>query len=396
MEMIRYRAAEGAQWGEWLVVRKNVLRTPPGLAEAADPSGFTYPQGHSNNDGLLHIAFAGRSNLHGNSDIYYGRYLTGPEPFQDANANGRYDQGEAYTDLDRDGLYDEDPLTDDNTGGLIPFPRVIGEVAEPLTSRTFASRHIEWVAFMGLWPQIYVDDSAGQPQPIYNPAANPPRFDRETGRYVIDNASFFLADGSGPVTGEVRFDPATGAIYFPEAPNRVTIDYTPRLMRLTKHPGSDVMPTAFVETYRYLDDGGAQQPAGFIPRLWIFWVRAGTVGLGPRMFFKTYRWAPDPDDAQNAGWIEEIRPNAQRWASLNGLPGAVWPVDGGERAVQVDHPVNEFGVMAVKDPRYAQVWLVWSSSRSVSTGTQPDPVTGSVYTHNADVYYEPFNPAMPE
>jgi len=139
-----------------------------------------------------------------------------------------------------------------------------------------------------------------------------------------------------------------------------------------------------------------QQPSGFIPRLWVFWVRAGTVGLGPRLFFKTYRRVPDPDDAQNSGWLEEIRSNAQQWATLNGLAGAVWTVDGGERAVQVDHPVNEFGLTAVKDPRYPQVWLLWSSTRSVATGTQKDPVTGSSYTHNADIYYEPFSPAMPE
>ena len=87
---------------------------------------------------------------------------------------------------------------------------------------------------------------------------------------------------------------------------------------------------------------------------------------------------------------------AQQWATLNGLAGAVWTVDGGERAVQVDHPVNEFGLTAVKDPRYPQVWLLWSSTRSVATGTQKDPVTGSSYTHNADIYYEPFSPAMPE
>jgi hypothetical protein len=312
---------------------------------------------NANNDDLLHVAFAARSHLHRNTDIYYGRWK----------------------------------VEDVNRPQLVRFRRVQNppERAEKLSERIYASTHIEWAVGAGLWPQIYVADPGGNPQAIYDPSSSPPRFDAETGRYVIEGAHYYRAGGSTEITGlKVEFDPAAGAVYFPQTPNPVFIDYSPQLLRLTTHPGRDATASAFIETYRDLDQNGQQRPASFNPRLWVFWVRAGTAGLAPRLYFKAYRWLAGP--VENTGWQEEIRANKD-------AGGNYYQVDVGEQAVPLNRSVNEFGLSAVKDPRYAQVWLAWSSTRAAPMGTTSTPgwQVGEPATANADIYLEPFAPLLP-
>jgi len=342
----------------WAIVAEKALPTSSALAFAADPSGFSFPMTNANNDDLLHVAFAARSHLHRNTDIYYGRWKV-------------------------EGV---------NTPQLVGFRRVQNppERAEKLSDRIYASTHIEWAVGSGLWPQIYVADPGGNPQAIYDPSSSPPRFDAETGRYVIEGAHYYPAGGSTEVTGlKVEFDPAAGAVYFPQAPNPVFIDYNPQLLRLTTHPGRDATPSAFIETYRDLDQNGQPQPANFNPRLWVFWVRAGTAGLAPRLYFKTYRLVGTAPVA-DAGWQEEIRANKD-------AAGNYYLVDVGEQAVPLNRSVNEFGLSAVKDPRYAQVWLAWSSTRAAPMGTTSTPgwQVNDPATANADIYLEPLAPLLP-
>jgi len=66
-----------------------------------------------------------------------------------------------------------------------------------------------------------------------------------------------------------------------------------------------------------------------------------------------------------------------------------WDAEAGSRAVPVDHTANEFGLCAVKDPLYAQVWLFWSSTRSAPTGTAAGAAPDS------DLYYQVLDPALP-
>jgi hypothetical protein len=56
----------------------------------------------------------------------------------------------------------------------------------------------------------------------------------------------------------------------------------------------------------------------------------------------------------------------------------------------VDHAANEFGLSAVKDPAYPQVWLFWSSTRGAPTG-QPAPPAAA----DSDLYYQAFAPELP-
>jgi hypothetical protein len=347
MELLRMQGGGGAPW---LMVGKQPLPTSPALDFSADPCGFAWDAYPS----VLHVVFSGRSRVHANTDIYYGHW----------QVEG-VDKAQALT-----------------------FRAVTGEAAESLTSRSFASRHIEWAVGNGSWPQIYVADPSGSPQAIYDPATSAPRFDSQTGRYVIANASFYPAGGAATVAGQVEFDASAGVVYFPQAPNPVSLDYRPYLLRLTTHLGRDATPSAFIETYRDLDENGQPRPAPFNPRLWLFWVRSGTAGLAPRLYFKTYRWVGDAS-VENTGWQEEIRANRD-------AAGNFYPLDVGEQAVPLNRTVNELGISAVKDPRYAQVWLAWSSTRGVPSSQLTDLMALTSGTVNADVYLEAFAPPLPD
>jgi uncharacterized repeat protein (TIGR01451 family) len=354
IEFLRMQRAGGA----WLMTGKYPLPTSRALDFAADPCGFAWDVYPS----VLHVAFAARARLSGNTDIYYGRWKV-------------------------EGVDQPQPLT---------FRRVTGEAAERLTSRSFAGRHIEWAVGNGLWPQIYVADPSGNPQAIYDPATNAPRFDSQTGRYVIEGAHYYRVGsviGDPEITGQrVEFDASAGAVYFPQAPDPVSLDYRPYLLRLTTHLGRDATPSAFIETYRDLDENGQPWPVNFNPRLWLFWVRSGTAGLAPRLYFKTYRWVPDAQGIgtpENMGWQEEIRANRD-------ATGDFYPLDVGEQAVPLNRTVNELGISAVKDPRYAQVWLAWSSTRGAPSSQLTDLTALTSGTVNADLYLEPFAPPLPD
>jgi len=347
MELLRMQRAGGG----WLMVGKQPLPTSPALDFSADPCGFAWDAYPS----VLHVVFSGRSRVHANTDIYYGHW----------QVEG-VDKAQALT-----------------------FRAVTGEAAESLTSRSFASRHIEWAVANGSWPNIYVANPTGAPQAIYNPSdpAQEPRYDASTGRYVIANASFYPAGGAATVAGQVEFDASAGVVYFPQAPNPVSLDYRPYLLRLTTHLGRDATPSAFIETYRDLDENGQPRP-DFNPRLWLFWVRSGTAGLAPRLYFKTYRWIADAS-VENTDWQEEIRANRD-------AAGNFYPLDVGEQAVPLNRTVNELGISAVKDPRYAQVWLAWSSTRGVPSSQLTDLTALTSGTVNADVYLESFAPPLPD
>jgi uncharacterized repeat protein (TIGR01451 family) len=384
-EIARAKDINTQQWGEWRVARDVALKTSDALSSSKDPSAFTYPVGHPAYDGLIHVIFSGRSRREANSDLFYARYAIGPgEPFTDANGDGAWNSGEYFIDLNDNGTYDADidPLTEPRADARVPWPTLSETLSRRSAGKVFVARHLDWVVQGNysvsparlVTPAITVDET---PFDLY------PAFDAVRGRWEV--RSF---DGK-----RVEFDPLAGVVYVSFAATSVQVSYSPRLLRLTTHPGSDTSPSAFIETYRYRQ-AGAGQPEGFIPRLWVFWVRSGGPGLSPRIYFKTYRRTPDattPADPLRASWLEEIRPNASIWAARNGLSGAsLWPVDVGDRLVRSDHAANEFGICAVKDPRYPEVWLFWSSTRGIASGDPANPVT-----HDADIYYQVLAPALP-
>jgi len=276
-------------------------------------------------DSLANVVFTGRSQLHGNNDLYWARF-----------------------DLTRAG--------DQASAGLCSFPHIY-EAPTPLQgSMVYATRHQRWLGEIQLW------DGTGQ---IYSGAFADAPFDPATGNYT-------LVAG----TRRILVNPDSGRIEFvAQAPTgQVAVYYAPRLLRLTEHPGNDLTPAAFVETYRYQDGTGASQPAGFRPRLWVFWARGGGPGLGASLYWKTYRLA---SHLFAPTWEPEQRQNNldQRW-------------DVGEELVPLDQVANEFGISACKDPRSGQVWLFWSSTRG-----KPPAGAGQ---YNTDLYYETFAPPLPD
>jgi hypothetical protein len=367
------------------VTRDAALKTSDALVATKDPSAFSYPVGYSGYDGLIHVIFSGRSRREANFDLFYVRYAIDPEPFTDLNGDGQWSPGEPFADLNGNGVRDADPLADRETSGRLAWPALSETLSRRSAGSVFLARHLDWVVRVNygvspprlVTPVIAVDAVPFDLSPV---------FDGTSGRWQVGSS-----DGR-----RIEFDPLDGVVYLGFRADAVNVSYSPRLMRLTTHPGDDTSPSAFIETYRYLSlPDRVPQPTNFIPRLWVFWVRSGGPGLSPRIYFKTYRRAPDatvPGDPLMATWLEEIRPNAPVWAVRNGLPEApLWPVDVGDRLVRNDHAANEFGLSAAKDPRYPQVWLFWSSTRGIASGDPASPVT-----HNADIYYQVLAPALPD
>jgi uncharacterized repeat protein (TIGR01451 family) len=297
---VRYRSrALGGGWGAW--TGPVTLYSSSGLTAARDPSAFEF-------DGYLWVVFSGASAYHRNYDIYCARY---------------------------------DPAT----LGQVAFGGVTGEALTPDAARTiFVSRHKEWVVTGRADVQIYVGGTEiGGALGAYDPA---------TGRYPITGGTY-----------DVTFSPSLGTVYFSVVPTAaVTADYTPKLLRLTTHPADESNPAAFMETYRYLDAGGNPQPAGYVPRLWVFWTQEGLITQGAEITYLSAHW-----DAATSTLTEERAP----------------------RVVPVDHVANEFGLCAVKDPRYAQVWLLWSSTRAAPSGGAEGAAADS------DIYYQVFDPELP-
>jgi len=143
-----------------------------------------------------------------------------------------------------------------------------------------------------------------------------------------------------------------------------------QLLRLTTHPANESNPAAFIETYRYLDASNqprpsvaAGDPADYDPRLWVFWVQEGIGGGGGEIMYVTLR-------------------------GLQTNPLQLTP-ERAPRQVSVDHAANDFGLCAVKDRRYAQVWLFWSSTRGAPTAGAAGAAA------NSDIYCQAFNPELP-
>jgi uncharacterized repeat protein (TIGR01451 family) len=139
-------------------------------------------------------------------------------------------------------------------------------------------------------------------------------------------------------------------------------------LRCLSNHGSDASnPSAFMESYRYKWSDGRNwhfEPAWqvYTPRLWVFWAQQGLAGQSTEILYQTLRW-----DAASSILVPEDQP----------------------RAVPVDHQANEFGLCAVKDPIYPQVWLFWSSTRGAPSLSPQPPAPDS------DIYYQTFNPALP-
>jgi len=282
-------------------------------------------------DELVNVIFAGRSGIEGNNDLYWARF----DPSRDALG--------------------EDP-------GLSAFGAV-GEApqAQDANRLVYVTRHKRWQMEAGV--QFYYN---GVPVP---------------GTLTADANGEYTLDTGTAAFGRVKINPDSGRIRLqriPDPQRTVSLYYVPRLLRLTESPGNDFSPSAFVETYRYADpadpSGQTRYPDAFVPRLWVFWVRSGGPGLGNNLYWKTYRPGRLYGDAE---WMPEVRPN--------GLDGR-WDV--GETMVPLDHVANEFGISAVKDPFYAQVWLFWSSTRG-------KPAAGGA-TFDADLYYQVIAPPLPD
>jgi hypothetical protein len=267
--------------------------------------------------GYLWVAFSGVSGYHGNWDIYLARY--NPNPV-----------GGALTKM--------------------AFARVLGEPLSPDASHTvFASRHKAWQ--LSAPPQtadlkIYVG-----------------------GEDIRGTSVSASAEGwcvlQGTSLGNVDFHPGLGLVRFAgSVAGSVRLDYTPQLLRLTTAAANESNPALIIEAYRYLDGGGNPAPAGYVPRLWVFWEQEGIATGAAEIMYETMR---------------ESAPLAGDWQP--------------ERAagrVVVDHAANEFGLSAVKDPAYPQVWLFWSSTRGAPTG-QPAPPAAA----DSDLYYQAFAPELP-
>jgi len=306
-------------------------------------------------DNLADVIFSGRSQAHGNYDLYWARY-------------------------------DARQMEDEASSGLSTFPYV-REQASPVdaTGRVYLTRHQQWLVRdeqgHNSFITLYVYDRYGPNAQDWGwlPVRGiPGRYDKGAGIYPMTGAWERWDEAQGAlvaVTRHLNLNPDAGRIEWDTPPTGpVAVDYAPRLLRLTDHAGNDAAPAAFVETYRYLDDSGARQPAGFRPRLWVFWVRHGGPGLGSNLYGKTYRlssqlWSP--------GWVSEERPNN---------PSSRW--DAGETLVPLDHGANEFGISACKDPRLAQVWLFWSSTRG------KPPVAGAQGQYDTDLYYQVIAPPL--
>jgi len=148
---------------------------------------------------------------------------------------------------------------------------------------------------------------------------------------------------------------------------RVPFPGEPNGLRCLTNHGSDASnPSAFMESYRYKwldsDNNWHFEPAGYLPRLWVFWTQQGLAGQTAEIMYQTLTW-----DATNS----------------------VLNPDRAPRAAPVDHQANEFGLCAVKDPTYAQVWLFWSSTRGAPNRSPDAPAPDS------DIYCETFNPQLP-
>lgn len=448
--LYRSRPAGGGAWSGWA---RQALVTSAGLEASRHPSAFGF-------DGYLWVVFSGASQYHGNYDIYCARYEPG-------------------------------------TLAQAPFAR-FSETLTPGAGRTvFASRHKEWVISdppVDGEVNIYVGGVRLAGAPV----------DLGTGRYRINDGTY-----------NPEFDPALGTVYFSADPlAEVTADYTPKLLRLTTDPADESNPSAFVETYRYLDGGGAPQPVPYDPRLWVFWTQGGQPTAGADIMYLSLREAltyyfHDEASAEpaTAGQLHQRGPDAAgvdlavgagipfdtqaATPDVTAIPEGVWafnftaygdyadyatenaqiyfrvyrrstpgnvnallfqtalspkldPVprqytiverqgpfalnatdriyvevlavvggsaqahfiyEGGSgsrltaplvfgaeraaRAVPVDHRANELGLYAVKDPRYAQVWLFWTSTRGAPTGPAGEAAADS------DVYYQAFDPELP-
>ena len=378
------------------------------LSDVRDPVAFADPTG----SGLVDLVFTARSGQEGNHDIYHARYnpallgdkLTyGEAPFavltdrlsphDPANATfvGRhrrwaeslYSVGTAYV---ANGAATVTGVGTSWSAGLVAGDRIrfgadtasyIIASVDSDTQVTLAAPYAgASIAAPGagyaIGPvRIYVcsADQAPSPGAEIGGAASP--FDATAGRYLI----------SGTRYGTVEVYPDLGLVNFrqsqPANGLAVTVAYAPRLMRLTTSARDDLTPAAFVETYRYLDGSNQPQPAGFIPRLWVFSTRSGGEGSAPRIYLQTFR--RQTDASGNLGWVPETRNN---WP--------YWSTDVSETIIPLEHAANEFGLTAVKDPVLAQVWLFWSSTRSLSAGAGVPP------TQNADIYTMTLNPALPE
>ena len=245
------------------------------------------------------------------------------------------------------------PTPDALTGKLskAPFARISGEPLSPDASRTvFASRHKVWQ--LSAPPQttdlkIYVAgaDIGG------------------TGVSAPDAEGWRVLQGTS--LGNVDFHPGLGLVRFAgSVAGSVRLDYTPQLLRLTTAAANESNPALIIETYRYRDAGGNLLPAGYRHRLWVFWVQEGVATGAAEIMYETMR---------------ESAPLAGDWQ----------PEHAAGRVV-VDHAANEFGLSAVKDPAYPQVWLFWSSTRGAPTG-QPAPPAAA----DSDLYYQAFAPELP-
>jgi hypothetical protein len=234
------------------------------------------------------------------------------------------------------------------------------------SGRFFASRHKEWSMAAGVTPTIFVELT-----PISTAGAV---LNLRTGWYEMTHATY----------GAIQFSPALGVVKFlglaPAVTDRVRLSYVPYLMRITTNLAADSGPAAFVESYRYLDGAGAPQPAGFVPRLWVFWQRAMGPRMGAQVYFKSYRQFTS---GGLSGWAEELRAE----------PGYE-TVDVAESQVPIEGTVNEADIAAIKDPRTSQVWLFWTSSRTPVLSTADIFSAGRVIP-NSDIYYETINPPMP-
>jgi len=165
-----------------------------------------------------------------------------------------------------------------------------------------------------------------------------------------------------------------------------------------------------VEWPRYRGESGEPYPLDppnlwpVRPRLWLFWRRTPARDRTPRLYYKTLRYyiqkeSVSPVDGEwpipaRLAWLEEIRCNTSLWKTawqeydptLNLTE--VWSLDAPDAAVPADVQIEDVGVAAAKDPRTSSVWLFWSSLRS--------PVAGDPGEPSSDIFYQAFNPGMPD